>query len=131
MRVGLPRRVILGFLVPCACGCPQLGDPKKFNVAVTRAQALVVVVGDPWILHHDLSWRRLVFSCVRAGGYRGCGCVLFGVGEDGAPAGDAAGDDEDAGSAEGQESALGAGYGVRSWVESFYFESDQPSRVAL
>jgi superfamily I DNA and/or RNA helicase len=30
-----------------------LSNPKRFNVSITRAKALVVVVGNPAILMHD------------------------------------------------------------------------------
>ncbi len=39
-------------------------DPKAFNVALTRAQSLLIVVGDPamWVLA-DEPWRELL-QCV-------------------------------------------------------------------
>ena len=36
------------------------GAPRRFNVAVTRAQALLVVVGHPAVLRHDNYWNALV-----------------------------------------------------------------------
>jgi hypothetical protein len=30
-----------------------LSHPKRFNVATTRAQALQIVIGDPFLLHKD------------------------------------------------------------------------------
>ncbi len=41
----------------------QLGfwrNPKRFNVAVTRAKALLVVVGHPLVLVRDEHWRELL-----------------------------------------------------------------------
>lgn len=35
-------------------------NPKRFNVAVTRAQALLVVLGHPAMLKQDRYWRALV-----------------------------------------------------------------------
>ena len=35
-------------------------NPKRFNVAVTRAQALLVVLGHPAMLKQDAHWRALV-----------------------------------------------------------------------
>lgn len=35
-------------------------NPKRFNVAVTRAQALLVVVGHPAMLKRDRQWGHLV-----------------------------------------------------------------------
>ena len=35
-------------------------NPKRFNVAVTRAQALLVVLGHPAMLQQDRCWRALV-----------------------------------------------------------------------
>jgi AAA domain len=36
-----------------------LGDPKRFNVALTRAQALVIVVGSPELLLRERYWREV------------------------------------------------------------------------
>jgi hypothetical protein len=41
----------------------QLGfwrNPKRFNVAITRAKALLVVVGHPLVLARDEHWRELL-----------------------------------------------------------------------
>ena len=35
-------------------------NPKRFNVAVTRAKALLVVAGHPAVLLEDASWRELL-----------------------------------------------------------------------
>lgn len=42
-----------------------LGNEKRFNVAVTRAQAGLIVVGDPDILSLDPLWRREFIRVVR------------------------------------------------------------------
>lgn len=42
----------------------------QFNVAVTRAKALTVIVGNPFILHEDPCWRALLDFCVRNKAYR-------------------------------------------------------------
>jgi helicase MOV-10 len=39
-----------------------LGDPKRFNVALTRAQALVIIVGSPTLLLQEPYWHE-VTSC--------------------------------------------------------------------
>ena len=46
-----------------AAGDVHLGfwrNPKRFNVAVTRAKALLVVAGHPAVLLEDASWRELL-----------------------------------------------------------------------
>ncbi|KAK9829778.1 hypothetical protein WJX72_007868 [[Myrmecia] bisecta] len=48
-------------------------NPKRFNVAITRAKALLVVVGHPIVLMQDDSWRELVRHCAARGAYRGAG----------------------------------------------------------
>lgn len=55
---------------------PHLGfwqNPKRFNVAITRAKALLVVVGHPAVLMQDANWRQLVRYCAARGAYRGAG----------------------------------------------------------
>jgi hypothetical protein len=49
-----------------------LSNPKRFNVAVTRAKKLLVVVGNPRVLGRDPHWGELLRLAVRAGAYRGC-----------------------------------------------------------
>ncbi|XP_071540625.1 uncharacterized protein armi isoform X2 [Panulirus ornatus] len=45
--------------------------PKRFNVAVTRAQALLVVVGNPVLLCLDNCWREFIKFCIQNRAYRG------------------------------------------------------------
>ena len=44
-----------------------LSNPKRFNVAVTRAKALVIVVGNPYIMASDPSgaWKAFLNYCFR------------------------------------------------------------------
>ncbi|KAI0634733.1 P-loop containing nucleoside triphosphate hydrolase protein [Trametes polyzona] len=48
-----------------------VSNPRRFNVAVTRAQALLVVVGDPAILAVDPMWRGFMNYVHTRGGWRG------------------------------------------------------------
>ena len=48
-----------------------LDNPKRFNVAVTRARHLLIIVGDPAILALDNSWSALLRHAVYRGAYRG------------------------------------------------------------
>lgn len=48
-----------------------VADPRRFNVAITRAQALLVVVGDPTVLSLDPIWRRFLDYIHVSGGWRG------------------------------------------------------------
>ncbi|XP_015121049.1 putative helicase mov-10-B.1 [Diachasma alloeum] len=41
-----------------------LSNPKRFNVAVTRAKALLIVIGNPLILQHDECWREFMQYCL-------------------------------------------------------------------
>ncbi|XP_049791620.1 putative helicase MOV-10 isoform X1 [Schistocerca nitens] len=49
-----------------------LKNPKRFNVAVTRAKALLIVVGNPNVLQYDRSWKSLLEFCRKNGAYTGC-----------------------------------------------------------
>lgn len=49
-----------------------MSSPQRFNVAITRAKALLVVVGDPNALIDDPSWRELLRYAVDNGAYKGC-----------------------------------------------------------
>nr|XP_033773425.1 helicase MOV-10 isoform X2 [Geotrypetes seraphini] len=48
-----------------------LRNPKRFNVAATRAKALLIVVGNPIILSKDVSWYKFLGYCKQEGGYVG------------------------------------------------------------
>ncbi|KAG8929262.1 hypothetical protein FRC01_004609 [Tulasnella sp. 417] len=52
---------LLGFLV----------SPRRMNVALTRAKALLVVVGNPRILGLDPLWRKFLNYVYRNGGWKG------------------------------------------------------------
>ena len=49
----------------------MINDPKRFNVAITRAKSLVVVVGHPFILRQDAYWRKLIDYCIENDAVRG------------------------------------------------------------
>ncbi|KAI7797623.1 putative helicase mov-10-B.1 [Triplophysa rosa] len=48
-----------------------LKSEKRFNVAVTRAKALLIIVGNPIILQTDTNWGRFIKYCKEEGGYTG------------------------------------------------------------
>ncbi|XP_078098141.1 putative helicase MOV-10 isoform X2 [Mustelus asterias] len=48
-----------------------LKNPKRFNVALTRAKALLIVVGNPIILSKDPNWNRLLSYCITNRAYAG------------------------------------------------------------
>ncbi|KAI0263051.1 P-loop containing nucleoside triphosphate hydrolase protein [Gloeopeniophorella convolvens] len=48
-----------------------VANPRRFNVAVTRAKALLIVVGDPLVLGLDPLWRAFLNSVHAGGGWRG------------------------------------------------------------
>ncbi|TRZ12568.1 hypothetical protein HGM15179_014547 [Zosterops borbonicus] len=48
-----------------------LKNPKRLNVAITRAKALLIVVGNPTVLSKDPHWHRFLRYCKEEGGYTG------------------------------------------------------------
>ncbi|KAJ7370129.1 Helicase MOV-10 [Desmophyllum pertusum] len=40
-----------------------LNNPKRFNVAITRAQALLILIGNPDMLRLDENWKRFLDHC--------------------------------------------------------------------
>lgn len=61
LRLDVPNKRDLGFL----------SHPKRFNVAVTRAQKLLIVVGNARLLRADECWNRLLQHCLDNGAVRG------------------------------------------------------------
>ncbi|XP_054464459.1 putative helicase mov-10-B.2 [Anoplopoma fimbria] len=59
--VEIDKRFNLGFVK----------NEKRFNVAVTRAKALLIVVGNPTVLNTDPTWARFIQYCQDEGGYEG------------------------------------------------------------
>uniref|UniRef100_A0AAR2M0M0 RNA helicase n=1 Tax=Pygocentrus nattereri TaxID=42514 RepID=A0AAR2M0M0_PYGNA len=48
-----------------------LTNEKRFNVAMTRAKALLIVVGNPVILNKNPTWQRFIHYCEQKQGYTG------------------------------------------------------------
>ncbi|EQC36827.1 hypothetical protein SDRG_05659 [Saprolegnia diclina VS20] len=48
-----------------------VSHPKRFNVAITRAKALLIVVGNPNILETSQTWAPFLEHCVRLGAVAG------------------------------------------------------------
>ncbi|PIK58790.1 putative helicase MOV-10 [Apostichopus japonicus] len=49
-----------------------LQNPKRFNVAITRAKALLICIGNPYMLRKDEHWKQFLDYCRENGGYTGC-----------------------------------------------------------
>jgi helicase MOV-10 len=49
------------------------GQPKQVNVAMTRAENLYIVVGNPNVMWDDPCWRQFLRFCLRNGLWYGCG----------------------------------------------------------
>ena len=55
-------------------GCGIVGSAKRFNVAMTRAKSLNIVVGHPQVLASDYCLGRLLVECAKEGRCRGEPC---------------------------------------------------------
>ncbi|CAK9160682.1 unnamed protein product [Ilex paraguariensis] len=49
-----------------------LSNPRRFNVAITRAKSLLIVIGNPHIICKDPYWNKLLWHCSDNGSYQGC-----------------------------------------------------------
>lgn len=49
-----------------------IGNPKRFNVTVSRAKALLLVIGDPFLLVHDENWAKFIKYCLEHDAVKGC-----------------------------------------------------------
>ncbi|OMO80787.1 putative RNA helicase SDE3 [Corchorus capsularis] len=49
-----------------------LSNPRRFNVAITRAISLLIIIGNPHIIAKDFYWNKLVWRCVDNNSYQGC-----------------------------------------------------------
>ena len=49
-----------------------VSSQQRLNVAVSRARALLIIVGNPHLLGKDPTWKRLIRMCKERGYYVGC-----------------------------------------------------------
>ncbi|XP_070160870.1 probable RNA helicase armi isoform X1 [Polyergus mexicanus] len=49
-----------------------IASPKRLNVAITRARALLIILGNPKLLASDPYWRNILIYCIDHGAYTGC-----------------------------------------------------------
>lgn len=117
---------------------------KMFNVSITRADSLLVVIGDPNSLQFSPDWMALIKYCLELGVYYGCqlppiltaSSILSMItdddgkervdavdwDDDGAPRGACSVDEEPAGSNSSDDEAdfdADEGYGERDYVSRF------------
>jgi len=52
-------------------GIGIFSNPKRFNVAISRAKSLMVVVGNPFVLAKKAWWKNILKYCVTKGAYVG------------------------------------------------------------
>ncbi|KAM7261923.1 hypothetical protein ACFE04_021000 [Oxalis oulophora] len=49
-----------------------LSNPRRFNVAITRAKSLLIIVGNPHVVCQDRYWNKLLRYCTFNNSYVGC-----------------------------------------------------------
>ena len=49
-----------------------VSSQPRLNVAISRARALLIIVGNPHLLSRDQKWRTLIKMCVKRKNYVGC-----------------------------------------------------------
>ena len=49
-----------------------LSNPRRFNVSITRSQALLIIVGNPFVLMKDQYWNSFMEYAIMNGCYVGC-----------------------------------------------------------
>lgn len=49
-----------------------LSNERRFNVALTRAINLLIIIGNPHIICKDSNWNKLLWRCVDNSSYQGC-----------------------------------------------------------
>lgn len=49
-----------------------VASPKRLNVAITRARALLIIIGNPRLLCMDPYWRNVFIYCRNRSAYTGC-----------------------------------------------------------
>ena len=70
---GNEKKVIIFSTVKSKKNTNELGfvaDPKRFNVAITRAQCLMIIIGDERILKTDGNWNTLIQYVKSKGGFK-------------------------------------------------------------
>lgn len=53
-------------------GLGFIASPRRLNVALSRAETLLIIIGNPHLLITDNYWRSVLLYAVDNGGYRGC-----------------------------------------------------------
>lgn len=54
-----------------------IASPKRLNVAITRARALLIILGNPELLAEDPYWKSVLIYCLERNNYTGCNFVPF------------------------------------------------------
>ncbi|XP_053965577.1 putative helicase MOV-10 [Anastrepha ludens] len=67
---GREKPIIIASFVKSFCNLGFTADPQRLNVVLSRAQSLLILIGNPQTLQQNSDFEYLIEECTRAGNFR-------------------------------------------------------------